>query len=327
MLSRRFSFFNPFDRFGNTFLSYEKYQFKKKIRKYYSKGVEPNAVILQWTQVGFLLPYLKKFFPNSKYVIIEEDVMFLNYSRRIQLQNTEWGKWIAKWRYNNIKKQELKILGETDWVVTNNLKDTALLIEEKIESEKIFNSTVFFEDYFNIINKPQGKDVLFYGAMNREENYLSVIWFIENVLYELSDKNIRLIVVGGNPNKKLREYEGERVIITGFVDDVSTYFERCFCMVAPLVLGAGIKIKVLEAMSAGIPVLTNKIGIEGIPAINKKHYFYCENPIDYVTYIEEILVKKRDVELLGREAKQFIQDNYNIKQKVNQLYDLILKEG
>ena len=73
-------------------------------------------------------------------------------------------------------------------------------------------------------------------------------------------------------------FKPDVITVTGFVKEISKYFEQSLCLVAPLVLGAGIKIKVLEAMSAGLPVLTNQIGIEGIPAQNGIHYYYCERP-------------------------------------------------
>ena len=141
--------------------------------------------------------------------------------------------------------------------------------------------------------------MLFYGAMARPENYKSAIWFIENVMPLLSDLDVRFVIVGARPDKSLLTYASDKVEITGFMDKVDPYFERCLCLVAPLVLGAGVKVKILEAMSSGIPVVTNHIGIEGIYAENGKHYIHCEAPEEYAECIHKLVNDIKKQHLLG----------------------------
>ena len=113
--------------------------------------------------------------------------------------------------------------------------------------------------------------------MNRPENYLSVEWFVKNVFIELPSK-YRFIIMGGKPVDSIRKLESNRIIVTGFLEEceVKRYFENSFCMVAPLLYGSGIKTKILSSLNAGLPVLTNSIGIEGINAHDKKEYLHCE---------------------------------------------------
>lgn len=156
------------------------------------------------------------------------------------------------------------------------------------------------------------KDILFFGAMARPENSLSAIWFIENVLPRLTDLDIRFVILGSNPPGELKKYQSDRVYITGFVDSITPYFSQSMCLVAPLVLGAGIKIKVLEALSSGIPVLTNEIGIEGIPAKNEQEYFQCTKPEEYEAMIRCIYNKKFDEKYIENKAKEFIRENFSV---------------
>lgn len=322
-----FSYFNPWDKYCNTLLNYERYKLKSKIRKYKRWHKEPDVVILQWTQIIFLMPFIKELFPDAKIVAIEEDVLFLNYLRRIELQEQLLKKKMASYRYEKIKALELECLKQADLVVTNNYKDTNLLIANGIHKEAIYTSTVYVANYFNVNNRPSGKDILFYGAMYRQENYLSVKWFVDNVFNKLDDPEIHLYIVGGKPPKEIEALQCVRIIVTGFVDNVAEYFEKCMCMVAPLVLGAGIKVKVLEAMSSGIPVLTNEIGIEGIKAIPDKHYYHCVEPEDYIAMIQKIANKECDTSQMKEESKKFIRDNYGMADKVNGLYDRLFAES
>lgn len=316
-----FSYFNPWDKYCNTLLNYERYHLKQRLKKYKRNNKEPDVVILQWTQIIFLIPFVKKLFPNAQIITIEEDVLFLNYLRRIDLQKTQMKKRFATYQYNKIKKLELQSLKQSDLIVTNNFKDSNLLVDNGISEEKIYTSAVYFTDYSKVINEPTGKDILFYGAMHRPENYLSVKWFVDNVFYKLQDTEIRLFIVGGNPPKEITDLQSDRIIVTGFVDSVAEYFEKCMCLVAPLVLGAGIKVKVLEAMSAGIPVLTNNIGIEGIKAVNGIHYFHCETPEEYIDSINSFCSDRTKMSVVREQSKNFIQENYDISERVNSLYD------
>lgn len=83
--------------------------------------------------------------------------------------------------------------------------------------------------------------------MSRHENYLSALLFIDKVMPLLSELDIRFIILGSNPPQDPNERQNERIIVTGFVDSIVPYFEKCMCMVAPLILGAGIKVKIIEA--------------------------------------------------------------------------------
>lgn len=117
---------------------------------------------------------------------------------------------------------------------------------------------------------------------------------------------------GRKPDKSLFEIKDKRVKVLGFVDDISDLLSNSLCLVAPLLLGAGIKIKILEAMSAGLPVLTNEIGIEGIPAIDGEEFLFCKNPDDYLDNINKLVANTKLVQYLGDNSKIFINNKFNI---------------
>jgi glycosyltransferase involved in cell wall biosynthesis len=171
----------------------------------------------------------------------------------------------------------------------------------------------YFMNFTNVKYQPEGKNILFFGAMNRPENYLSAIWFIENVIPLISDRQMRFVIAGGNPHPKLHAYASERVQVLGYVEDMAPLFSKALCFCAPLILGAGIKVKVIEAMSAGLPTLTNSIGIEGIPAKNGIDYIHCETADDYAKNIEMLMDHKFDVLSLSCNSKALIQNHFNIE--------------
>lgn len=314
---------NPWNPYGGICLTYERNLINGLLKKYVKTGNVPDIIILQWTFSLMLVKVIKNIFPDATIVGIEEDVTFLNYQRQKRNAKSLLKKIFWEKRYNIMKKIELESIGKVDFVVTNNPKDTNLLLESGVEKKKIFTAAPYIDNYKNVQRKKINKDILFFGAMSRPENYLSAIWFIENVLPLLNDRKVRFVIVGGKPPSILKKYSDQRIIVTGFVENVSEYFERCSCMVAPLIGGAGIKIKVLEALSAGVPVLTNEIGIEGIAAEDKKEYFHCEKPEEYAECINHILDGQLETAEISDCAKRFVQENYNLSEKLDKMMDVI----
>ena len=283
----------------------------------------PDVVVLQWTEMVNQIVWLKRLFPNSKFVSIEEDVSFLR-CQRVYDSAKGLRKVVSKIILILFKKIELHSLNKSDLVVLNNGKDKKLVEENGFDTRKIFICHPFFHNMLDVQCKNIGKNILFYGAMNRPENYQSAIWFIEKVFPKLESLGFCFIVVGNNPHENLKKYDnGKSIRIMGFVKDVTPFFESSLCLVAPLVMGAGVKIKVIEAMSAGLPVLTNNVGIEGIFAENEKEFFLCSTPGEYE---RKILILEKNVDLgkkINVNSKMFIRAKYNYEADANLLFQKI----
>lgn len=311
---------NPFCETGNTLRAsiYESIISEiKKIRDI------PDVVVLEFTQMVFLVEEIKNVFPNAIVFASEHDVSFLRYQRNASSEKNLFLKRLKKYRYLYMKRKEIEALKKCDVIMPHNLKDKQLLLCEGFSEEKIMPIVPYYQ-HLELNLKSNYKDIIFYGAMGREDNYLSVIWFIENVMPLINDLDIRLVILGGNPNERLYQYESSRIVITGYVQNISEYFEKCLCMVAPLVSGAGIKIKVLEAMYAGIAVLTNNIGIEGIPATADKEYFHCENPQEYEKIIRKIISTPECLQEIAVASKKCIECNFNMEEALTQYVNRII---
>lgn len=288
----------------------------KKLKRLKTEDYKPDIVVLDWTEILFLMKDVKKIFPDVKIVSIEEDVTFLGYERKVNHANSFMKKNFFAAKGKQIKKTELKHLRDSDLCITNNYKDQTL-IEDNIRATNIWTWTPYFQSMIHLRRKTPNKNLLFYGAMFRPENWKSALWFIENVFALIEDKEVKFIIVGNKPPQDILKYQSERIQVLGFMEDISVVFDKSLCLVAPLVLGAGVKIKVLEGMSSGIPVLTNEIGIEGISARDGVEYFHCVEPEDYLNVIQQLLEQKIDYKDVEVKAKAFIKRNYNFDADAN----------
>lgn len=315
------SMFNYKHRLCQTILSYQFLALKKRVRKY-AEYNKPDYVIMQWTGAAFLLPYVRELFPEAKTIIIEEDVSFLGYQRKYLKEKNKLKRRQKRYRYEQLKKSELALLANSDLVVVNNEKDKQLIVDNGIEEHNIYVAAPYYDDYSGIERKP-GSNILFYGNMNREENHSAAIWFAREVMPYLQNESIEYNVVGNNPRAEWKDIANKRIHVRGYVEDVTPYFESCLCMVAPLELGAGIKVKVLEGLSAGIPVLTNEVGIEGISAQKDREYIHCATSDDYIDSIKDLLDHPEKVQQIGENAREYMLHNYNIDNKLDGLIHLL----
>lgn len=320
------SMFNPWNKHAGLISNYCSSVMMDTAMKYKLEGYTPDVIILEWTNTVVLAKQLHAIFPDSKIVASEHDVTFVGYERKKEyykgLEHLLW-----KIKFDNEKRIELDALRACELVLPHNADNKKILIDEGIDQNKIMSLVPYFNDMTSCRRKSNQRDILYFGAMARMENSLSALWFIDNVMPLLSDLDIKFVVLGSNPTEELKARESSKVHITGFVESVEPYFRESMCLAAPLVLGAGIKVKVLEAMSSGIPVLTNDIGIEGIPAKDGREYFHCTTPQEYASIIRKIYNNKLDVECIEGNAKKFMKENFSIQQSLCAYKDRIANIG
>jgi glycosyltransferase involved in cell wall biosynthesis len=295
----------------------------EKIKLLKQKGYCPDFVLLEWTQTVLLSERIRKIFPSAILVASEHDVSFLRLRRQ-----TAAAKGLRKMaeylRMKSLEKAELSSLKAVDLIVPHNFKDADLLKDRNLPQDRIHAIAPFYSDYGDVVYNSESSGILFFGAMDRPENYQSAAWFIENVISRLPG-NMIFYIVGNRPHESLRKYRSDRIVVTGFVPDIREYLGRCFCKVAPLVSGAGIKVKVIEAMSAGLPVLANTIAIEGIPAENGTDFFHCETPDDYVSAIDKVTRNRNVLKKVSENARKLVLNNFNLDKSYTAYKNAIIR--
>jgi glycosyltransferase involved in cell wall biosynthesis len=110
-------------------------------------------------------------------------------------------------------------------------------------------------------------DIVFVGSMDYHANIDGAIYFCTKIwprLHALAPE-LRLMIVGARPSAEVRDLARlPGVVVTGTVDDVEPYYRGALAAIVPLRIGGGTRLKILEAMAAGIPVVSTSIGAEGL---------------------------------------------------------------
>jgi len=158
-----------------------------------------------------------------------------------------------------------------------------------IESNKV---DFFINDEIKKVNYDTirlSHNFMFLGAWARKENSDGLEWFLDNVMPQLG-REISFTVVGSGLSRrllaKLGHYSTIRVL--GFVDDPYQLLAGSLGLIAPLFQGAGVKVKVIESLACGTPVIGTKIAFEGIEGVESRHLLECTEPQDYVKAIQQL---------------------------------------
>jgi glycosyltransferase involved in cell wall biosynthesis len=161
----------------------------------------------------------------------------------------------------------------------------------------------------------------FLASFGHQPNVDAVLYFAEAVL-PLVRKRLPLaefVVAGKNPPLSLLDGKDSGITCFGFVDDVPAFYGSVDVVVAPIRYGGGIKIKVLEAMACGKPVVTTSVGAEGIAEPDDGDLIIADDPSAFAEAVVALLSDKERRMALGERARQVIERRFSWQRVCNDL--------
>jgi GT2 family glycosyltransferase/glycosyltransferase involved in cell wall biosynthesis len=284
-----------------------------------------DVVQIEYTQLAqYVAPS-----PIVASVLSEIDVTFLSYRRRIGSRRgllekvVAWLEWLKMFNY------ELAICRKFDLILTVTEHERQLL-QSYLPRSVISSAARTGVDVRGLVPREQGTadpdTILFVGYFRHPPNVEAVLYLVEDVLPLVRAKRpgARLTIVGAHPPPSVLAL-GKRpgVHVTGFVDDVREYYRTHAVLAAPIWSGAGVRVKVLEAMAAGVPVVTTAIGAEGIHAENGRDLLIVDNAVAFADALVDLLSDPSRAARLARSAREVVEREYDwdvIVGKLEKLY-------
>jgi sugar transferase (PEP-CTERM/EpsH1 system associated) len=230
------------------------------------------------------------------------------------------GRWpgaaysfVQWWR---LRRYEAQICRSVDHVLAVSEKDAAML--RKLVSG--LDVTVVPNGVNTRTYTPSPPDftapptLVFTGTMDFRPNVDAVLWFAHQVLPRVRQEvpEVRFLVVGQRPHRRpdsLRTHPA--ITLTGWVDDVRPYIARAAVYIAPLRIGGGTRLKLLEAMAMAKPVVATRLGAEGYPVEDGRELLLADAPSGFATAVVSLLqAPKRQAEL-GQSARAFVERHYD----------------
>ena len=145
-------------------------------------------------------------------------------------------------------------------------------------------------EYFNpsssAMPRAAAPTVLFCGAMDYNPNIDALRWYFGSIHEALRTKvpDLQVLIVGKNPPPEIQEYaQKPNVVVTGGVPDVRPYYRRAWMQIVPLRIGGGSRLKIVESLAMGTPVISTTIGAQGLGLVHNDDILLADTSDDFVT--------------------------------------------
>jgi len=157
------------------------------------------------------------------------------------------------------------------------------------------------------------RTILFVGSMDYHANIDAVTWFSQAVWPEIARNHpdLKFTIVGRDPAPEVRALASDRIRVIGTVDDVRPFYASAVAVVVPLRSGSGTRLKILEAMAAGVAVVSTRLGAEGIDAENDVHLLLADSGPEIAAAVGRVVSSAETRARLSAAARAFVVSRYD----------------
>ncbi|WP_270088357.1 glycosyltransferase [Sphingobacterium sp. SYP-B4668] len=297
---------------------------KGNIIRYFLTDKLPKEInkILNTSDIDRVSPYFKK---TLKRIISEQryDIVIISYAEygnvidsdidaykildthdftTLQLMAKEQGDETIK--MGDRFESEMNILKKFDEIWTYSIEEQ--FIFEQFAKKKVSLLPISFNtNTTDIAKKDRAYDILYVASANFH-NVRSMEWFQEYVQPLVSKYKIGVVGKIGSMIK-----DAENIIKLGLVEDLDQVYRDTKICICPMLSGTGVKIKVLEALSFGLPVVTNRRGVDGLINKGQNGCLVAQDHIEFADYIVRLLEDDLFYQELSDQAMMYFKNNHN----------------
>lgn len=281
-------------------------------------------------------------FPHAAILLPERiDAALVNFTHNVEAEIFERhatlakGLWHLVWRNQAVKMQKFE--GETlrrfDTVIAVSSRDAAAL-RRRYDLEAIEQiDTGVDTEYFHFMPPapaPGAGTVVFTGAMDSPANIDGVAFLMDEVWPVLARAraDARAVIVGRRPPEWLVSAARSRGLawtFTGLVDDIRPHVAAADIAVIPLRIGSGTRIKAFEAMAMGRPVVSTRVGVEGLDIKPQRHFLAADDPGEFAGAILRLMDDPALGRALARSARALVEERFSWAQVGRQFEAICLR--
>lgn len=239
--------------------------------------------------------------------------------KRMAANHPRWhGRVFLGSQYRRMFRWEAKLSRLFDGIITVSAEDSKFAREQYHLSNVLGDvppgvDTEFFRPADRLA---ESQPVLaFLGSMDWMPNIEGVHWFVREVYPQVraAMPGVRLRIVGRKPGADIRALaqHDATIEVTGTVEDVRPCLADAAALIVPLLSGGGTRIKILEAMAFGLPVLSTTIGAEGLPFDHDRHLLLADSSADFANQCVHMLRDRSLRDRLSQAARDEVVNHYS----------------
>ncbi len=264
------------------------------------RGAEFDLIILSRAGVAWsVLPLCRRHAPAVPVIFDTVDLHFLREQREAEIEAR-----LTKRRQARVREAtELRLVEQCDATVVVSPVEQALLREKCPGREIAVISNIHECSVGRIPRFEMRRDFLFVGGFEHTPNIDAMVWFCGEIMPRIVQElpEAKLHIVGSNMPASIRTLENEHVVTHGYVEDLVEFFDKCLLSVAPLRWGAGVKGKINQSMSHGVPVVATSVAAEGMYLVDDENVLLAD---DSPQFARQVVRLCRDPALWQRLSEQ-----------------------
>ena len=296
---------------------------------------------LIWVNILEMLGYVGPQLAAGATVVLDQQ----NADELVWERYAHHGGWFTRaFAYQELRKLrrfQSKHLSSVDVLLCVSERDAGLMKGRVPDTCQVWTAPNGVDlDFFQMFSgepADKGNVVLLTGSMDVTMNIDAAVTFAQDIMPVVRDRvpAAEFWVVGRNPDRRVRALSRiPGVTVTGTVDDVRPFYAKAKVFVAPYRFGGGTKLKVLEAMATGVPVVSTPVGCQGIDVAPGEHCWVEETGPRFAERVIELLEHEGRRKATLQPARQLVEEKYDwstvlspIVQRLESLTDSRLGDG
>lgn len=253
--------------------------------------------------------------PNVPMVLVNHNVESILNRRRAERESNPLARLYIGLQARKLEAYEREICARVHGCVVVSDQDRASLMKIVPSCNPVVVSNGVDLEFFSPVDEEEVKpnSIVFCGGLYWVPNADGIHWFATRVL-ELVRKVIpdsSLTIIGSDPPGKVSALHAPPMItVTGFLDDVRPLIREAACVVVPLMVGGGSRLKILDALSMSKPVVSTSIGCEGLNVNHGKDILVCDTDGEFAQGVIKVLQDRQLAQSLGKNGRRLVQEQY-----------------
>lgn len=279
--------------------------------------------------------YVDQLPPNEQLrrVLVLQNAGALQYDRIARIERAS-GRRMRAWLHSRMLRRWLpRQLQQFDRCIAVSDLDRRLLLENNPGAEiDVVPNGVDSKKYeplaLNNGQPGQPAGLLLIGTMSYAPNVDAALWTSREILPRIRRlvPDAELWLVGKAPPREIAGLHGDGIHVTGRVDDVVPYYRRTAVSIVPLRAGSGTRLKILEAMALGRPVVSTTVGQEGLDLVDGQHILIADDPEAFARQTARLLADQDLYRHIASQARRLVEERYDwdaIAQELLRLYEQV----
>ncbi len=259
---------------------------------------------------------------KAKLIYRAHNVEYRIWERLAESENNFVKRWYLKLLAKRLKNFEFDVINKVDAIVALTEEETKIFRDMGSKVPICIAPTCFFIEEFKPVEYPKEFSLFHIGSMDWMPNTTGLKWFLKEVWTKVNvtHPQIKLYLAGNKMPKEFLSLNNENCHVQGRVEDAKQFIAEHSVMIVPLLAGSGIRVKIVEGMAMGKPIISTSQGAEGLHYENRKNILIADTPEEFYDAIIECYQSVELRKTLGENARQLAFEYYDMNKVGAKVY-------